>query len=67
MGGSRQLSFEPRAGPPGPGAGAGAGAEMDDSASLLSVAVSAPGPARDAPGYRSRCRVGLVKQSCRAG
>jgi len=29
--------------------------------------VSARGPARDAPGYRSHCRVGLVKQSCRTG
>jgi hypothetical protein len=65
--GSRQLVFEPRSGPPRPGAGAGTGVERDDSASWRSVALSAPGPARGAAGYRSHCRVGLVKQSCRAG
>ena len=67
MGGSRQVVFEPRSGPPRPGAGAGAGAERDDPASWRSVAVSAPGPARDAAGYRSHCRADLVKQSWGAG
>ena len=63
MGGGRAARLRAPARP----AGSGAGAERDDSASWRSVALSAPGPARDPPGYRSHCRVGLVKQSCRAG